>query len=496
MPRPLGETRIVNTPFVPGALQSAIVRRILLITFALALALPARAETIKLKNGRTIVADRVREAGDRVEYEIGDDTYAIPRSMVASISAGGAVVRGAAPPADLPDAPTPAAGERETDGDVYDLTNKVVREGAVDQSVIDAIQQQGDARMTASAYYSAGRFEYVRGNAIKAVGYLEEAARFQPQNSLIVEFFAMLLLTTGRAADALPVAQQAVRLDPRSADAHSILGFALYQADRARDAIPEWKKSLELRPNDKIQSMLARAEREVAAEEGYGEQASSHFTMRYEGSRAPAELRRALLAYLEQAYSDLAREFGDAPRQTVVVILYTDQAFFDVTQAPSWMGAINDGKLRIPLRGVDLVTGALARVLRHELAHSFINYLSRGRAPIWLHEGIAQRLEGKSISGFGRVLARGFAGGHYIPLNGMEGPFTTFSTGEAQVAYAESLAFVEYIVETYGFSDVVRILQRIAEGSSTEVALRSTVHTGYAGLETDLTAWLKSKYGD
>jgi hypothetical protein len=93
------------------------------------------------------------------------------------------------------------------------------------------------------------------------------------------------------------------------------------------------------------------------------------------------------------------------------------------------------------------------------------------------------------------VLARGFAGGHYIPLNGMEGSFTTFSPDEAAVAYAESLAFVEYIVDTYGFSDVVRILHRIAEGSSTEMALRNTIHSGYDGLEADLAAWLKNKYG-
>jgi len=204
---------------------------------------------------------------------------------------------------------------------------------------------------------------------------------------------------------------------------------------------------------------------------------------------------RSLLAYLEQTYDDLARQFGDAPRQNIVVILYTDQAFFDVTQAPSWMGALNDGKLRIPLRGLDLVTGELARVLRHELTHSFINYLSRGRAPVWLQEGVAQMMEGRSISINGRVLAQGFAAGAYIPLNGLEGSFGNFSAPEAAIAYVESLAFVTYIVHTYGFSDVVRILQRIAEGSSTEVALRATIHSGYDGLQSDVTAWLKKTYG-
>lgn len=450
----------------------------------------ASAETIKLKNGRTIVADRVREAGSKVEYEIGDDTYSIPKSIVASISAGGTPIRGGSAAAEVPDLPSPTPANQ-----VMDLSPRVIRENAVDRAAIDAIEKAGDAQLTAAAYFAAGRFEHLHGNAIPAADYMKEAYRLDPQNTLIVETYGTLLLNTGRSDEALAVAEQAVRLAPGSADAHSLLAFALYRQDRTRDAAAEWKKSLDLRPNDKVQAMLARAQRELAAEEGYGEQESSHFTMRYEGSRAPAELRRSLLAYLERTYDDLARQFGDSPRQSIVVILYTDQAFFDVTQAPSWMGAINDGKLRIPLRGVDLVTGELARVLRHELSHSFINYLSRGRAPVWLHEGIAQLVEGRNISRNGRVLAQGFAAGAYIPLNSLEGSFGNFSEQEAQIAYVESLAFVQYIVETYGFSDVVRILERIAEGSSTEVALRSTVHSGYAGLESDVTAWLKKTYG-
>ena len=32
-----------------------------------------------------------------------------------------------------------------------------------------------------------------------------------------------------------------------------------------------------------------------------------------------------------------------------------------------WAGAMNDGKLRIPIRGVNAMTPELARVLKHEL---------------------------------------------------------------------------------------------------------------------------------
>jgi len=52
--------------------------------------LPAPADVIHLKNGRTIWADQIRENKDRVEYDLGEDTYAIPKSAVERIEAGGA----------------------------------------------------------------------------------------------------------------------------------------------------------------------------------------------------------------------------------------------------------------------------------------------------------------------------------------------------------------------------------------------------------------------
>jgi hypothetical protein len=88
-----------------------------------------------------------------------------------------------------------------------------------------------------------------------------------------------------------------------------------------------------------------------------------------------------------------------------------------------------------------------------------------------------------------------FASGSHLPLNGLEGSFNRYSTQQAVVAYAESLAAVEYIRDTYGMSDVVRILQRIGQGSSTEAAMRATIHSGYAALEEEIAQYLKRTYG-
>jgi hypothetical protein len=71
-----------------------------------------------------------------------------------------------------------------------------------------------------------------------------------------------------------------------------------------------------------------------------------------------------------------------------------------------------------------------------------------------------------------------------------------FSPIEAVLAYDESLAAVEYINDTYGMSDVQRILERLSQGSSAEAALRATIHSDYGQLESEVGRYLASKYGE
>jgi len=306
----------------------------------------------------------------------------------------------------------------------------------------------------------------------------------------------MALVRSGNPAGALSYAQRSARASPDSPDAYTVLGFVEFSNDRTKDAIRAWKRSLELRPDPVVEQYLAKAQREVTTEADFSQRESSHFTLHYEGKQTAEQLRREIIATLESQYNDLARELGVAPRASIPVTLYTEQAFFDVTHAPSWSGAVNDGKLRIPISGLISVTPDLARVLKHELAHSFVNQASGGRCPTWLNEGIAQAVEPKSLGSDGRRLAALFRAQQAIPYNVLEVSFLRFSAIQAAVAYDESLAAVQYIAETYGMSDVERILERLSQGSSSEAALRATIHSDYGQLEAEVGKFLASRYGN
>ncbi len=452
------------------------------------------ADTIYLKNGRTIVADKATENGPRVYYEVGDDAYAIPKSLVDHIETGGAPPpRSASPPSPKP-ADVPNVSGSIVGSDAVAL--KIIKDGRVDSEALAALERAGSAEQAAAGFFLAGRHEFERGDRERARLYLDRALSFAPQNDVILVSYAAVLIQLGRPGDAIPLAERATRAAPNSADAWMILGFADYSADRLPQAVIAWKRSLALRPDDNVQKYLARAQRELTTESDFSQADSGHFSFHYEGTTTSADLRQQVQASLENSYSDLVHDLGMSPRQNISVSLYTNQAFFDVTQAPSWIGALNDGKLRIPIQGLSAVTPDLARVLKHELAHSFINQVSRGRCPQWLNEGIAQLVEPKQLGPTrGRRLAGLYRGGHQIPLATLESSFLSFSPFEAVLAYDESLAAAEYIRDTYGIAELRAILERLGDGSSTETSLRVTIHSGYSDLEDQIARYLYLKYG-
>lgn len=464
-------------------------RRCLALALVSAGVISAPAEVIHLKGGDVIYADSVKQGPDKVEYAIGDNTYAIPKSRVQSIEAG---ARPEAQPQARPEISAYTPDTRLAGEDV--VLEKIIHDGNVDRVALEAIATEHNTRQTAVAFYLAAKQDYLTGKYIDSRHDFEIALLNDPENPAILTYYAALLIRTGDARDAVPTAEHAVRLAPDSADTLAVLGYAQFAADHPKDAIQSCKRSLALRPDALIQQVVARAEREASAESAYSERETGHFILHYEGAKSSDDFRDQLLSTLESDYQDLSHEFGGEPHSSIQVVLYTDQAFFDVTQSPSWVGALNDGKLRIPLRGLSSVTPELARILKHELTHSFVNQMSMGRCPQWLNEGIAQMMEPRSLT-TGPQLAQLFQLQREVPLNYLESGFTSLSAIQASLAYDESLAAALYIRDRYGMSDVLRILDRLGHGESSEAALRSIIHCDYRQLQDEMAADLAHRFG-
>jgi hypothetical protein len=194
---------------------------------------------------------------------------------------------------------------------------------------------------------------------------------------------------------------------------------------------------------------------------------------------------------LEDDFHDLESQLDFTPPEPIGVILYTEQSFADITRAPSWAGAINDGRIRLPVQGLTSVTPDLARVLKHELTHSFIGQKSHNRAPTWLQEGTAQYMEGRRSAESAGALLNAASQGGVPTLASLEGSWLNLSGSSASVAYAWSLAAVESIIQAGGVGDVSRLLDSIATAPSTEAALRDSLHCDYADLQQQTITLLR-----
>jgi hypothetical protein len=215
--------------------------------------------------------------------------------------------------------------------------------------------------------------------------------------------------------------------------------------------------------------------------------------LKYNGAATP-DLARDILHVLEDDFRDIESQLDYTPPEAIGVILYTNQAFADITRAPGWVGALNDGRLRIPVQGLSSVTSELARVLKHELTHSFIAQKTRGRAPTWLQEGVAQFMEGRRSNNSAGALVELVGQGRAPSLQMLEGSWMNLSGGAASFAYAYALAAIEAIIQNGGMSDISRLLDRISTASSMDAAIHDALHSDYSDLDQQTIAYLRHEY--
>jgi hypothetical protein len=174
--------------------------------------------------------------------------------------------------------------------------------------------------------------------------------------------------------------------------------------------------------------------------------------------------------------------------------LYTRQAFTDVTRAPDWVGALNDGRIRVPVQGLTNVTAELSIVLKHELVHSFVQQKTHGRAPTWLQEGLAQWMEGTRSGQNAGALLQVYDAKQSISLKQLEGSWMQFPNEKGAHAYAWSLANVEMIVRRSGMGEIEQILDHIAAGETPEGALQNVDRSDYEELERSTIDFLRKNY--
>jgi hypothetical protein len=366
------------------------------------------ADTILFKNGAYIEVDKASEKDGQIEYWMGSTTYTIPKTKVEKIVEGGgpSITLGSQAPVNLvPPSSADAASEHSSSiplraataskhakipvstpsvpgDDSYwsHLRAQIVNRDHVDERALSALESQANPDETQMLILALACSKWSVGipRARARTSNMHSASRPTKHRSR----------RRGATRKLPPKPNISLRL---SQIRHKL--FAGWQRRNITPTAPATPSApgsarLELEPNPETQRLLARAQRELDVEERSNQQESRHFSLRYEGGETSLALQRELLGTLEEQYQQLARDLDYSPRENMVVTLYTQKQFFNITEVPSWAGGLNDGKLRIPIQGVTSMTPELQRVLKHELTHSFVRFMVGDRCPSWLNQGL------------------------------------------------------------------------------------------------------------
>jgi hypothetical protein len=289
--------------------------------------------------------------------------------------------------------------------------------------------------------------------------------------------------------EALRHARLALFRDPRSVPALQALAAAQLALGDPRRASETAKQALgldEANPRSRalLDEALAALERQQAASD-------SQFRIRYEGSMNEP-IGMAVLKILTEAHAEYAKRLGFRPEQSVTVVLQTGASFRDTTRAPDWAEGWNDGTIQVPVLGLDAPNPRLTRILRHELAHSFVASRTRNNCPVWLHEGVAQWLEGGEPDRDDALLAPLARAGRLPSLLTLEGPFRGLSEAQATSAYATSLAAVAHILRLRGEAGLLRLFAALSDRLPSDDALPVAVGLSYSELQKGLADHLRT----
>jgi len=259
---------------------------------------------------------------------------------------------------------------------------------------------------------------------------------------------------------------EVLKIDPRHTSANNLLGELFYRQENYEKAILYMEKAVQTNLFDfSLRQRLERMKREFKTEKDFNQNTVSHFQLKHEGYER-VQASRIVLKILEDAYGEIGRALSYYPAHDVQAILYSNEQFQEVTEAPGWSGGVFDGKIRIPIRGIEEETPGLRYLLFHEYTHALV-YSITPICPTWLNEGLAQYFEKRKIGPGYHELLKGLAKAENLPsLRALEGPFAGLSGDQVFIAYLTSFSVVRYLIDRHSLYSVKSILEKLAQGAT------------------------------
>jgi tetratricopeptide (TPR) repeat protein len=420
-----------------------MIRHWLAIFALIVLSTPGFSDVIHLKNGRQIECESAWEDGKEVRYKTSTGVVSIPRVMVAKIE--------------------------KTNLKPSTQTAQSKPTQSPNQSSVESLDPSAK-KILARSFTDLGKDQVEKKDFVVALENFKKAYAMDKDRETTFNL-AMAYFQVKDDWNAELLFNELLKLDPKNTTALNMLGEIAWRKEKLDEALDFWQKSLQIRKDPVLSAKLDRLKRERKASRAYDNSESLHFIMRYDGGKADPYLVDQISDFLEETYQRLSLQFDVFPTTAFVVVLYPQERFQAITDAPAWSGGINDGKIKLPIKGVKSLTDEMKDALVHELTHSFVNFKTSGNCPVWLQEGLAQHMEGKQASDEANRLLGALASAGQLPrIEQLNGSFMGASTDVAQVLYVQSLAFTSFLLDRQPFYHVNSMLDELGKGNQLDEA--------------------------
>ena len=323
----------------------------------------------------------------------------------------------------------------------------------------------------------------------QAQTYFTSALMYDDSEPLIYKGLGYVTEKEGDHATAESYYKKSLTLNPSDAEVMLALGVLLYNQEKLKEALTYLNSYIEKNPSDEDAMLyVMKIERELEVEESYEITEGEHFVFKYEGVSSKT-VGHFLRITLEEIYITTGAKLGHYPTDKITVILYTDEDFHTATLSPDWSGGLYDGKIRIPVRGLEGNSDELTEVVTHEYTHAVVYEMAGIYCPVWLNEGLAQYFEGKSVENAHKTTYN-FILSYQTdpPLRRYENSFFALDESEVYQAYEMSLSATAFIIKKYGMTYIKTMLDDLGEGETVEQALEGNLYLSY---DQFISRWVK-----
>ena len=206
-----------------------------------------------------------------------------------------------------------------------------------------------------------------------------------------------------------------------------------------------------------------------------------HFVLTYDNT-IPSRTLWYLCQFIEQTYHEVGELLQCYPQRTVSIVLEDierrdkaeNQINAPATSAsslPRWAAAEYDGHIRLTCSTYgDPDLGVLLALTRHEWVHLLVDILIHQQYPVWFNEGLAQ-IVARPLMDFERqALQDANRKRQLLCAHELGKPFSDMLSDQRRIAYLQSTAIMEYLIQKFGISRIRDLLHCIDNGASTKVA--------------------------